>query len=112
MPRDFSTTSPFCQLAYFCAKCTTSDSVKTGDVLQFGVDVDNNPKHTYWCVVSQIICGEANYTFQEADWDRGINQYTKANSQSTAAAATRQRQATQQQPVQNGIENTDPGLKL
>ena len=31
-------------------------SVKSGDVLQFGVDVDNNPKQTYSCVVSQIRC--------------------------------------------------------
>ena len=51
--------------------------IKSGDVLQFGVDVDNNPKHTYWCVVTQIMCGEQNYAFGEADWDVGINQYTK-----------------------------------
>jgi len=83
--------------------------IKTGDVLQFGVDVDNNPKHTYWCVVTQIICGEANYSFSEPDWDVGINQYTKANSQTAAVTPRRSVQPVGQ--AHQPVDEVDPAIE-
>jgi len=57
-------------------------SIKTGDILQFGVDVDNNPRTTYWCVIAQVLCNQQNYEFTEADWEP-LNRYVKACSQSS-----------------------------
>ena len=52
--------------------------VKTGDILQFGVDVDNNPRTTYWCVIAQVLCNQQNYEFTEADWEP-LSRYVKVN---------------------------------
>ena len=52
--------------------------VKTGDILQFGVDVDNNPRTTYWCVIAQVLCNQQNYEFTEADWEP-LNRYVKVS---------------------------------
>ena len=52
--------------------------VKTGDILQFGVDVDNNPRTTYWCVIAQVLCNQQNYEFTEADWEP-LNRYVKVH---------------------------------
>lgn len=57
-------------------------SIKTGDILQFGVDVDNNPRTTYWCVIAQVLCNQQNYEFTEADWEP-LSRYVKACSQSS-----------------------------
>lgn len=63
--------------------------VKSGDVLQFGVDVDNNPRQTYSCVVSQIRCVQPDGS--ESDWTDNnsipIDNYTKANSSSVNSQA-------------------------
>ena len=58
--------------------CSKYNLVKTGDILQFGVDVDNNPRTTYWCVIAQVLCNQQNYEFTEADWEP-LNRYTKVN---------------------------------
>jgi len=58
--------------------------VKSGDVLQFGVDVDNNPKQTYSCVVSQIRCHHPDGTEVEFSQNSvNVENYQKANSTTT-----------------------------